>query len=199
MVRLKKTFSIVSMAVLFLVACSPEDGDTGPAGPVGPEGAIGPAGQDGTNGTNGTSGTNGNDGANGASSVVSSVFFVDSASWTNPTTVNGIVNSINVPAITSNIVENGVVLLYQTTDNSIPTATNWTAVPYTDGIFSYLFSYAPGIVNLKITVTINGSSPTLGAASDHTYRVVVITPGAKIAGFDPHSYNEVKMVYGLED
>ena len=76
MFTLKKTLSILSMAVLFLVACTPEDGDTGPAGPVGPEGPIGPAGQgdpgqdgqdgvDGLNGRDGTDGANGKDGADG--------------------------------------------------------------------------------------------------------------------------------------
>ncbi len=196
MITLKTTFSTLSIAVLFLVACVPEDGDTGPAGPVGPEGAIGPAGQDGVIGRDGTDGRNGQD---GAASVVSSTYFLAASSWTNPTTVNGIVNSINVPAIAGNIVSNGIVMLFQTDDNSAPAATVWTAVPYTDGVFSYVFSYGPGVVNLKITVTVNGSVPTLGAASDHTYKVVVITPGAKIDGFDYGDYDEVKMVYGLKD
>ena len=195
MFTLKKTFSILSIAALFLMACA-TDGDTGPAGPVGPEGALGPAGQDGVIGKDGT---NGQDGQNGTASVIASTFFVGAASWTNPTTVSGIVNSINVPSITANIVRNGVVLLYQTDDNSVPTSTIWTAVPYTDGIFSYVFSYGPGVVNLKITVTLNGSAPTLGAASDHSYKVVVITPGAKIAGMVYGNYDEVKMIYGLED
>ena len=198
MFTLKKIFSILSMAALLLVGCA-TDGDTGPAGPLGPEGAIGPAGQDGTIGRDGTNGTNGQDGANGTASVVASVFFVDSASWTNPTTISGIVNSINVPSITPAIVRDGVVMLYQTTNNSNPTTTTWTAVPYTDGVFSYVYSYGPGIINLKITVTVNGSVPTLGAARSHTYKVVVVTPGAKIDGFDYGNYEEVKMVYGLED
>ena len=195
MFTLKKTFSILSIAALFLMACT-TDGDTGPAGPVGPEGPLGPAGQDGTIGRDGRDGVDGQD---GAASVVSSVFFVDSASWTNPAGVNGIVNSINVPSISGNIVSNGVVLLYQTTDNSNPTSTIWNAVPYTDGVFSFGYTYGPGVINLKITVTVNGSVPTLAAARNRTYRVVVITPGAKIAGFDYGNFEEVKMVYGLED
>lgn len=195
---LKKVFSLVSISALLLTSCVPEDGDTGPSGPVGAQGGFGPAGQDGTNGSDGTNGNDGTDGQDGI--VLSSfVYSVDSSSWTKPGGINGIINSINVPAITGAIVSTGAVLLFQTEDNSVATATNWRAVPYTDGVFSHVFSYGPGIVNLKITVTLNGSVPNLAAARDHTYKVVIIPQSAKIAGFDSKTYAELKMVYGLED
>ena len=196
--KLGRVFTMLGVIALSIVACVPEDGETGPAGPVGPEGPIGPAGA-GADGQDGQDGTNGVDGKDGVANIQALTFFLDSATWTMPTGENGIVNSINVPEITSAVVSNGTVMLFQTEDNSLPSSTIWTAVPYTDGIFSYLYSYSLGVVNLKITVTINGSVPNLNAADDHTYKVVVIPPSAKIAGFDPKTYEEAKMVYGLED
>ncbi|MFT7086527.1 MAG: hypothetical protein ACJAV5_002255 [Vicingaceae bacterium] len=181
MFTLKKTFSILSMAALLLVGCA-TDGDTGPAGPVGPEGAIGPAGQDGTIGRDGTNGTNGQDGANGTASLLVSNYTVLDVDWTAGKSAKFNAN-ISGPIITS-----GVVNAYRTSD-AVPTANStWIALPV--GNFGYEYKRD------SIVFTTPGFS---GANFTTYFKVVVITPGAKIDGFDYGNYEEVKMVYGLED
>lgn len=195
MITLKKIFSVAIIAALTLVACSPEDGETGPAGPIGPEGQIGPAGDDGRDGLDGVDGVDGKD---GVANIETYTFFVDSATWNGP---NGssINNSINVPQITAEIVERGTIQVFQTSDNTNPQSTSWRAVPYTNAVFSYSYSYNVGIIDLILTVTVNGSAPTLAAARDHTYKVVIIPPAALLEGVDYDDYQAVKMIYGLED
>ena len=195
MFTLKKTLSILSMAVLFLVACSPEDGDTGPAGPVGPEGPIGPAGQ----GDPGQDGQDGVDGRDGVANIQTYTFAVDSSTWVRPAGTSYIGNTISVPEINATVLTQGVVLVFETLDNSTPGATTWRAMPYTDNIFSHSHSIGPGVVNLFVTVTLQGSAPTLVAARNWSYKVVIIPPAAKIAGFDPKTFEEFQMVYGLKE
>jgi hypothetical protein len=192
MFTLKKTFSILSMAALMLVACTPEDGDTGPIGPVGPEGAIGPAGK-------GDDGTDGTDGTDGVANIQTYTYAVDSSTWVRPQGTNYISNSITVNAIDTTVLKEGLVLVFETIDNSIPNATTWRAMPYTDNIFSHSYSVGPSVVNLFISVTLQGSAPTLVAAKDWSYKVVIIPPASKIAGFEPKTYEELQMVYGLKD
>ena len=195
MFSLKKTFSIAIIAALSLVACSPEDGETGPVGPIGPEGQIGPKGDPGTDGTNGTDGV---DGTDGVANIKTFTFFVDSATWNGPNGLS-INNAINVPEITAEIVENGTVQVFQTEDNTSPASTTWRAMPYTNGVFSYSYSYNVGVIDLILTVTVNGSVPTLVAAKDHTYKVVILPPASVLSGIDYSDYEAVKMVYGLKD
>lgn len=200
MFTLKKTFSILSLGALLLVACSPEDGDTGPAGPVGPEGALGPAGQDGTIGRDGVDGLDGK-------AAVAYTYNISSADWNSVSNggLNSIEDTIQVPQITQNIYNGGALLVYMKENSSDP---SWQPLPYqnyivynngTANVFSirtYQASFSVGALNIRSFINSNISLTTNAGI---VVKLVIVPPAAKIADFDPKSYEEVKMVYGIED
>ena len=115
-------------------------GATGPQGPAGPQGPQGPAGQDGTNGT----------------SVQSFLLTNKSVTLTGLTT-------LNVPAITADIVNQGLVLVYFRVSG---TNTGYYALPYSEADRTLTVSnYGVGHVDIKANFT----------GSDLDFRVVVIS------------------------
>ena len=130
----KKIFSVIGVCALFLVACSPEDGETGPAGPIGPEGQIGPKGDP---------GADGEDGTDGVANISTSTFFVASTDWTD----GGVeTDTLDVPEITQEVVDNGTVQVFQTEDASNP---QWGDLPYS---FVINLNTPNGVIASQITI-----------------------------------------------
>lgn len=205
MFTLKKTLSIVSMAVLFLVACTPEDGDTGPAGPVGPEGPIGPAGQ-GDPGQDGVDGRDGTDGRDGVANISVMTYTVASTSWIGNAVKE---HKLAIPEINQSVVDNGTVQVFQTTT---PTNPLWQALPFNyviglnspSGVVTAQINIQYGYKTDSLNLTVNNSlganiSGSANFPGDRTFKVVVIPPAAKIAGFEPKTFEELQMVYGLKE
>jgi len=105
-------------------------GATGPAGPAGPTGATGPAGPV------GAPGADGKDGAN-----------IQTFLFTNKSVVLTGFNTFNVPAITQDIVNQGVVLVYFRSTGS---TTGFYSLPYVENDRNIsLSSYGVGYINIK--------------------------------------------------
>lgn len=202
----KRTFSILFIAALSLVACTPEDGDVGPAGPAGANGANGLNGTDGTNGTNGTDGTNGTNGSNGtngtngtngSANVTSNVYLVTGSSW-----IAGQA-AISIPELTKEVAQSGAVLIYQN-DTLNADSTSWRETPYrfvanVGGANTFITVSTTYSTSEVIVTATTSSNQRVSVSSNMYFKVVVIPPSSKIAGFQPRTYEEAKMVYGLED
>lgn len=202
MFTFKRTLSILSMAALFLVACTPEDGDTGPAGPVGPEGPIGPAGA----GDPGVDGTDGTDGKDGVANITVQTYVVPSLSWSGAAVKE---YKLAIPEINQAVVDNGTVQVFQT---ETPTNPTWQALPFNyviglnsqSGVVTAQINMQYGYKSDSLNLTLNNSlgANITGSATfpgDRTVKVVIIPPSSKIAGFEPKTYEELQMVYGLTD
>jgi hypothetical protein len=98
----------ILMLVLIFVSCTKE----------GPQGDIGPVGSSGINGTDGTDGDDGEDGQDGNANVMVS-------DWFEPTESSFSVNNPRTKAlpiatnVSSNIMEDGVILVYYDNDTNI--------------------------------------------------------------------------------
>lgn len=167
---MKQTFFLLLMAAITFSACT-KKGDTGPQGPPG------------TNGTNGTNGINGN------ADVHAYIVYIPSSNWTN---VGGgfYYSDISATAVTSDIVNSGVVIMFLQGNTGV-----WLAIPYTDvpdGV-SYGFNYALGGIRVFAMSTSGGA---LSFPSIVTYKVVIIPASQKQAhpGTDWTNYDQVMQV-----
>lgn len=188
MLSIKKTLSMAMIAALTLVACSPEDGETGPAGPIGPEGQIGPKGDPGVDGTDGKD----------VEIIVTNLTVLES-DWVGTQIKT---DTISVPSLTASILQTGSVhgFLSYTAD----VAGKWYAVPYREIVFTgpttvafvnITIKYSEGEIYLAHFTDQLNSLPV----GDFTLRLVMIPEPAKIGGVNSNIYEEVEMVYGLEE
>ena len=157
---------------LTLTSC--KKGDTGPAGPAG------------TNGTNGNA------------NVKSKTIFVAGSEWIN-TPGQSTVTKL-VTEITTDIVNNGAVLVY--IDNG---SNNWSAIPTTVAdpsglVLTFGYDIEPGKLILSTTVNAN---VTLTAAtfSNTNFRIVTIAASGRVANpnLNYNDYNAVKKAFNLKD
>lgn len=186
MFRFKTTLSILSICALTLVSCAPEDGETGPAGPIGPEGQIGPKGDP---------------GVDGVANISVSTFFISSSDWTLGTTYR---DTLDVSAITQDVMDNGTVQVFQTESANDP---QWGDLP-----FSYLIGINGGASEVTIQAehalgkiylsVINDVGANIASnpnyPGDRSFKVVVIPPSARKVGVDHSNYEELDVVYGIE-
>ncbi len=139
-------------------------GCKGENGQIGPKGDSGPQGTSGTQGTPGTQGAPGPQGTPGTNSELAYIYVatVSGLDWTNNST--GIQCAISVAGITSDIENNGFVLVY--IRNSANTA--WVSLSNSFSASSiekrYFFTYSTGIVNVYYEES-NTNFPTLGNKS----------------------------------
>ncbi len=128
----------------------------------------------------GCKGEDGDDGAAGNANVSSSNYEVVAGDWS-----QGQAHKMN-GAITNGVVNSGTVQAFQATDSI--NSKVWTAIPAGNFAFSYR------------TDTITFLTPGFTGANFTTYyKVVAIPAAAKIDGVDLTNFEEVNMVYGLED
>ncbi|RAV27467.1 hypothetical protein [Sinomicrobium soli] len=187
-----------------LTACSPEDG------------------KDGIDGINGEQGIQGEPGQDGNANVVSRTFRFSQITWTRTTLfgTNYAVANLDIPEITRDIIDNGVVMVYGGFFWGQP----WSALPisYNETGKTVNFSYgiATGGVTLRMHYADN-DSPTFPGIP---FRVVVIEGNAATdgdenrisnnnggdakesvyreleqAGVDINNYNAIAKYYNLQD
>lgn len=163
----KHIFKLAGLLVAFIfVLYACKKGDTGPQG---------------------SAGTNGN--ANVKSTTLTATWKWDSnnmwatAGWG------------NISILTSDVNNNGAVMLYEMTS-----ANSWRAVPYTRvlnaNLHEYMwFSYQADSLTVYASYSDN-SNPGL---SGGTYKVVCIPSSMIKPGVNPNSYPEMKKAYDLKD
>ena len=188
--RFALVFSLIAM---FVVACTPEDGDTGPVGPVGPPGPAGggpqgPAGEDGEDGV---------DGKDGNANVQAYIHSVDTNEWV----TNGKYQEavLTVPEITNEVYSQGTVLLFQkfVSDNA------WEAMPYSNTIqisqtqyanYFIRFSYTTGQVTVRAYLDI---AAQLSFPEEIEFKVVVIPPAMFIEDMDYRNHEVLDALYEI--
>jgi hypothetical protein len=168
-----KKFTVVSSlfaaVCLIIFSCT----KTGPTGPQGTQGVAGQAG---------TPGSQGAQGDTGVANVQYSQWI--DISWIISTNVPGAcyTNSIAAPAITGQIIDSGIVLVYLRYDSSTNTPNQ---LPYTFGqvaatSFTIQFSLQTGGLIISSTAPATG---TFGAADidpNAQIRYVVVPPGVSL-------------------
>ncbi|MBD0350623.1 MAG: collagen-like protein [Flavisolibacter sp.] len=159
--------SLCFSAIVLIVSCKKE----GPMGPVGPQGAAG------TNGTNGEPGATGPQGPAGSANVVYSSWSDSALAWTD-TTINTVplrTSSLSASAVTQEIIDRGVVLVYGRTEDgdvhALPTMLHGT-----DGTNIFRFSLKEGSIALAHSRLVNTGYQT-PAAQDIRFRYILIPGG----------------------
>ncbi|WP_373497454.1 hypothetical protein [Aquiflexum sp.] len=121
-----------------------EQGPRGERGPQGPQGPLGGQGPQGEQGPQGPQGPQGEAGADGKVQIISKIVTLTNADYvngtygmmttTNNTSMNAIfakLSTINDPAITQDVFDNGMVLVYMRVPvNSSFSAWMWTGLPF---------------------------------------------------------------------
>jgi len=200
MFTLKKTFSILSMAALLFVGCTPEDGDIGPVGPIGPAGQNGINGQNGIDGQDGNDGQDGSDGQNGSANVQSNNQTVLITDWTPGLVLR---DTLAVPALSQAVVDSGMVLIYlRSTTNA-----TWDLMPFSFVAFlagqpatlTFQAGYNVGEVYLSASNSLNANiTPNAVFPGDRDFKIVVVPAASKIDGLNLNNFEVVKAVYGFE-
>jgi hypothetical protein len=165
----------LTAAVVLIISCT----KTGPTGPAGAQGATGAAG------SVGAAGAQGNPGAKGDTGVANVQYseWVDVV-WHKSTSTPGAAfsDAIAASAITNQILDSGIVLVYLRYDSSTNTP---NILPYTFGqnpstSFTFQFSLEVGSLSILSSAPITGS---LGAADidpNAQIRYVIVPPGVAI-------------------
>lgn len=174
-------------------------GDTGAQGPAGPQGPTGPTGATGATGPTGATGANGATGATGETGATGpqgpqgptgpagADGSVDVKSYlliNKSVTLTGF-TPFSIPAITQEIVDSGVILVYFRTTGS---TSGYFALPYSEaGRTITLSDFGVGYVNVKANFSQGGLD----------FKVVII-PGGSLTtmkaahpGINLKNYNEV--------
>ena len=147
MKNLKTLIAIVAIATLF-ASCA-KDGATGPAGATGaqgPQGATGPS---------------------GLSNITTSVFNVTSGNWTYNSTNYRFYTNLSVPTITSAVLSNGDVQIFQ----GDGTGTYWNSLPYAYNNNEWFTQISAGQVTVYYGLAGSGIPVNPGSS---TFKVVVI-------------------------
>ncbi len=110
-----------------LMSCN---GEMGPAGPAGQDGADGPAGQDGT------------DGQDGNANVKNLELTIQASNWVTFQS-DLLYVDLNVPIVTGQIANTGMVMVYFQ-----EVGTEWYALPYARNFQNYFFWVKPGQVRV---------------------------------------------------
>jgi hypothetical protein len=170
-------------------------GATGPAGPTGATGATGatgPAGATGPQGPTGATGPQGPAGQNGAAGADGSAN-VSSVLLTNRSVILTGFTQFSVPAITQDVVDKGLVLMYFRITGS---NSGFFAMPYAEaGQTLALSSYGVGYVSVKSNFTASGLD----------FRVVIIqgtsltTFGAAHPDVNLRNYSQVASALHLSN
>lgn len=159
-------------------------GTNGTAGAIGATGTTGATGATGADGVAGATGTTGATGATGASTNIASYIFTNQSVFLVGNT------RFLVPAITQDIVDKGIVLVYFRLTGA---TTSWNALPYSEsGNTLNLQTYGVGYVDLKSNFTSSGLD----------IRVVVV-PGTSLTtlmahnpGLNLNNYDQVAKAIG---
>lgn len=179
-------YMVISLVVVFFAAC---EGDIGPPGPIGLQGPPGPAGPAGTP---------------GVGQAFSINFDIREEDWFTPAT--GVdenselfLDITDIPEITEQIVESGIVLVYYRREELDP----WVFLPFTqinniDGqqfVEVFDFIYDVSFVGLRLIADDRGTVPIPGTVR------IVIAEGIPLGKnkLDFSNYEVAKEIFGLAD
>ena len=167
----KLTKILCALLVVLTMSCA-KDGATGPQGPAG---------------TNGTNGTNGN-----ANVLYSDWFDVAQADWSGIGTAT-LTKNINEAAITADVVDKGVVLVYhQYSGNSYQLPFEYsTNGDHTD------FRFSVGLIRLRYFL---GSGGNINSMSTVKYRYIIVPATTHVRLKKPlkdMTYDEVCSLYNI--
>lgn len=181
--------SLTAAVLLIISSCT----KTGPTGPAGAQGAAGAAG------SAGTAGAQGNQGDTGVANVQYSQWA--DVVWHKSTSTPGAAFSdpITASAITNQILDSGIVLVYLRYDSSTNTP---NILPYTFGqnpstSFTFQFSLEVGSLSILSTAPNMGS---LGAADidpNAQVRYIIVPPGVAI-GSD-YTYQKIAAKFKINN
>jgi len=171
MKKMKAALAAMTIVALTFTACSGDDGAAGPAG------------------------------AAGNANVDANTFSLTTADWTRTGNSALSYDTLSVPGITQDVVDNGAVQVYQTFNDSL----GWNALPY-----RYLTVDQSGqsVTNANIQSVYNvgnvflsfyTDARLLANINDMEIKVVVIPSSSLIKGIDVNNYEELKMVYGIDE
>lgn len=174
MKKMRAALAAMTIVALTFTACSGDDGEQGPAGPAG---------------------------APGNANVNASTFAVTTADWVRIGNSAISRDTLAVASIDQSVVDNGAVHVYQRFTDS----TDWNALP-----FRYLTLDASGqsVTNANVQATYGVGEVSLSFYTDDRllatipdmdFKVVVIPSASLVDGIDANNYEEVKMVYGIEE
>jgi hypothetical protein len=219
----KFRFSIlvfICSCIIAMVACTKE----GPTGPQGEKGTNGANGATGPGGPAGPTGPTGPKGADGNANVKVDTFTLKNAQWANGiywfSTSSGSSQGQysrfyvrNNTAITADVINKGMVLVYFNTINSI-TPNSWIAMPFTfldntAGTFTYNYAAITQLGKTTIhfyfaRIGSNSVTPTISnyVMPDIQFKIIAVTGtlllGARTANIDLNNYQAVAQWLGLE-
>lgn len=156
-------------------------------------------------------GEDGETGPAGNANVKSSNGEVAITDWTAGAVLT---DTLMVPEVTQNVVDNGAVMVYLKVDGDTIND-NWQALTYTRAItglsisghpaqveMSIEYGYNVGMVMLSVKNNINQDLTAVLQAyppNDYLFKVVVIPSASLIEGVDVNDYEQVSTVYGIEE
>lgn len=172
---MKKTIfktGLFLVVALFAMSCS-KDGEVGPAGPAG------------ANGINGTNGTNGNANVNGTTD-----FTILPTDWLSSGNLKYVTITNN--GVTQNIVNTGMVMVYQKVNNS------YIALPFSNSGIDRGFSFGLNYIQISLSAY-NNTAFTI--STNFTIRAVIVSSTNKMANpnINWKNYEEVKRALNLAD
>lgn len=138
---------IVAVCCLLLPSC--RKGDTGPAG------------------------ASGADGKDGVANIQTTTVTTTNISWGALDLKDNSYNAnLSVSAITQAVVERGTVQVFISGD---ATGTKWMALPFSQGLVQYNYSYKSGFATINVAQS-NGGTPN--NPGGQTFKIVVIPPAS---------------------
>lgn len=199
LLSISKYFFLVACTIV-LLSCSTNDGEQGIPGPQGEQGIPGPQGEQGQQGEqgppgqpgeDGQDGTDGQDGQDGNANVTSYLF-------TDQTLTTGFNNPFEIPAITQEIMDHGVVLGYMRETGDY----GWYGLPFNTGTnYIHIYTISTGLLKLNSSfsiskldlrfIVIEGKNGSSGKAN-------TIRDELKEADVDISDYYQVATYLGLE-
>lgn len=179
MIRTKYILPLIMGLIVTISSCKNDTNGSGGTGPAGAAGATGPAGATGAAGPQGSTGPTGATGATGpagANADANSYLLLNRSVFTTGYTPFGI------PAITQDIVDKGVVLVYVRNTST----TSWFALPFNEaGTTISLAAFRVGFIDIKSSVAASGLDfRVVVLAGTNLTTLMVAHPGVNINNYD---------------
>jgi|GEM_PF-3021720 len=212
MKKLTLRLCLAFVALAFIAACTAEDGEPGPVGPVGglgpagpqgPAGATGPAGPAGPQGPQGPQGPAGGGGGGTGATVDVAHYTITSANWV----TDGLYlrDTVSESLITKEVAEDGLVLIFQSSDAAVVGAT-WNLIPHrflgtvggNTNWFNVSAAYTEGEIHLGVAFELGGALSPTGFPT-MLFKAIIIPPTAIIDNVDWKDYNAVTAAYGINE
>ena len=181
MKKMRAALAAMTMVALTFTACSGDDGETGPAGPAGAPG-------------------NANVNAN-TFTVLQDDFTISATQVSQTTARVRHRDTLDVPSITSSVMNSGSIQVYYSSSVFSDDTTAWTPMPNVASGITFSNDIAEGEVRLNINYinTFQNGQASVVPIGNFDIKVVVIPSASLVKGVDINNYEEVKMVYGIEE